>query len=175
MTDILPKPFTKDGLLQLLEKHLNHLKKHPNPTLDHIKDEDPHAPHISLHSPQKASQHTPASTWTTTSPQPSASSASGATMQPGTGLSPTTDINTSEHHYPLSASTIYAPSAAAQPGVNPNGLPFVPQQVPLPQHQVGQRRPLDMGEADLGPAAKRQQQHQQQAMYGTIQGMRSSR
>lgn len=30
MNDVLPKPFTKEGLLQMLEKHLSHLKKgHP--------------------------------------------------------------------------------------------------------------------------------------------------
>ncbi len=29
MNDVLPKPFTKEGLLQLLEKHLGHLKKIP--------------------------------------------------------------------------------------------------------------------------------------------------
>lgn len=27
MDDVLPKPFTKEGLLQMLEKHLQHLKK----------------------------------------------------------------------------------------------------------------------------------------------------
>lgn len=30
MNDVLPKPFTKEGLLQLLEKHLRHLKKVPD-------------------------------------------------------------------------------------------------------------------------------------------------
>ena len=29
MNDVLPKPFTKDGLLNMLEKHLAHLKKQP--------------------------------------------------------------------------------------------------------------------------------------------------
>ncbi|KAK3699323.1 kinase-regulated stress-responsive transcription factor skn7 [Vermiconidia calcicola] len=29
MNDVLPKPFTKEGLLAMLEKHLSHLKKHP--------------------------------------------------------------------------------------------------------------------------------------------------
>ncbi|KAK3052802.1 kinase-regulated stress-responsive transcription factor skn7 [Extremus antarcticus] len=29
MNDVLPKPFTKEGLLSMLEKHLSHLKKHP--------------------------------------------------------------------------------------------------------------------------------------------------
>ncbi|KAL9026109.1 MAG: hypothetical protein Q9196_005175 [Gyalolechia fulgens] len=30
MNDVLPKPFTKEGLLGMLEKHLGHLKKMPN-------------------------------------------------------------------------------------------------------------------------------------------------
>jgi osomolarity two-component system response regulator SKN7 len=34
MNDVLPKPFTKEGLLSMLEKHLGHLKKHPQPSLD---------------------------------------------------------------------------------------------------------------------------------------------
>ena len=29
MNDVLPKPFTKEGLLHMLEKHLGHLKKMP--------------------------------------------------------------------------------------------------------------------------------------------------
>ncbi|KAF2147258.1 uncharacterized protein K452DRAFT_293715 [Aplosporella prunicola CBS 121167] len=33
MNDVLPKPFTKEGLLQMLEKHLAHLKK-PSHTMD---------------------------------------------------------------------------------------------------------------------------------------------
>ena len=33
MNDVLPKPFTKEGLVTMLEKHLGHLKKHP-PGLD---------------------------------------------------------------------------------------------------------------------------------------------
>ena len=30
MNDVLPKPFTKEGLLNMLEKHLGHLKKLPD-------------------------------------------------------------------------------------------------------------------------------------------------
>ena len=30
MNDVLPKPFTKEGLLNMLEKHLSHLKKMPD-------------------------------------------------------------------------------------------------------------------------------------------------
>ena len=35
MNDVLPKPFTKEGLLNMLEKHLAHLKKMPD-TLDMV-------------------------------------------------------------------------------------------------------------------------------------------
>lgn len=35
MNDVLPKPFTKEGLLSMLEKHLGHLKK-PNPGMNTI-------------------------------------------------------------------------------------------------------------------------------------------
>ncbi|KAM0719035.1 hypothetical protein Q7P37_004940 [Cladosporium fusiforme] len=34
MNDVLPKPFTKEGLLSMLEKHLGHLKKHPQQALE---------------------------------------------------------------------------------------------------------------------------------------------
>lgn len=34
MNDVLPKPFTKEGLLSMLEKHLGHLKKHPQQPLE---------------------------------------------------------------------------------------------------------------------------------------------
>jgi len=34
MNDVLPKPFTKEGLLSMLEKHLGHLKKHSQQTLE---------------------------------------------------------------------------------------------------------------------------------------------
>ena len=34
MNDVLPKPFTKEGLLSMLEKHLSHLKNHPGGPMD---------------------------------------------------------------------------------------------------------------------------------------------
>jgi osomolarity two-component system response regulator SKN7 len=34
MNDVLPKPFTKEGLLSMLDKHLSHLKKHHGGSLD---------------------------------------------------------------------------------------------------------------------------------------------
>ena len=35
MNDVLPKPFTKEGLLNMLEKHLGHLKKLPD-GMEHV-------------------------------------------------------------------------------------------------------------------------------------------
>jgi hypothetical protein len=40
---VLPKPFTKEGLLSMLEKHLGHLKKHPQQPLD-LNPVQPSAP-----------------------------------------------------------------------------------------------------------------------------------
>ena len=46
MNDVLPKPFTKEGLMSMLDKHLGHLKKPspdappPSATRPSIKDED---------------------------------------------------------------------------------------------------------------------------------------
>ena len=48
MNDVLPKPFTKEGLMTMLDKHLGHLKKNPPPNMDSmgvpgkpsIKDEE---------------------------------------------------------------------------------------------------------------------------------------
>ncbi|KAI9772077.1 MAG: kinase-regulated stress-responsive transcription factor skn7 [Geoglossum simile] len=52
MNDVLPKPFTKEGLLTLLEKHLNHLKqKHPSPQTK--------SPASSWHSPSQLAGTSP--------------------------------------------------------------------------------------------------------------------
>jgi len=148
MSDILPKPFTKEGLLQLLEKHLNHLKKTPNPpTLDDIKHEDHHTHHTNLlNSPQKP--HTPASTWTSTnSPQ-----TSNTSHQHQPGLSPAAHTDASDH-------STYHMYAGAPVALNPNGLTYIAPPAPQPQ-LAGQRRPLDLSDAEMANA-KRQQQ-----MYG---------
>lgn len=40
MNDVLPKPFTKEGLLSMLEKHLSHLKK-PLPGMEPVNLQPP--------------------------------------------------------------------------------------------------------------------------------------
>jgi osomolarity two-component system response regulator SKN7 len=165
MADILPKPFTKEGLLQLLEKHLNHLKKHPNPTLEHIKEEDSHMQHhahLQMHSPQKPHHPSSTTSWT----------ASNSPQTPVTHQPPPSDASDHSQHYQLSSASLYGaphPSSAVpqQQAVNPNGLAFV---TGAPGQVVGQRRPLDLGEAEMGGGKR------QHTMYGAppgLQGMRS--
>src|ERR1700753_791560 len=68
MNDVLPKPFTKEGLLAMLEKHLAHLKKHgihgtdvtaaggmPAPPVQPL-----HAPHSSATGSIKTDDNSPA-------------------------------------------------------------------------------------------------------------------
>ncbi len=43
MNDVLPKPFTKEGLLSMLEKHLGHLKKMPNGMPNGMEPMVPHS------------------------------------------------------------------------------------------------------------------------------------
>jgi hypothetical protein len=98
MSDILPKPFTREGLLQLLEKHLPHLKKS---TL--IKDEE--HPLNALPSPNR----TPStSTWTTSN-------------SPNVSQHDTT-------FGVLGGSVLDNPMFGSQTGLNPNGLAYVPAQ-----------------------------------------------
>ncbi|KAI4280834.1 MAG: hypothetical protein L6R38_004141 [Xanthoria sp. 2 TBL-2021] len=81
MNDVLPKPFTKEGLLGMLEKHLGHLKKMPNGL-------DPMGPH----SAQSIAQTSAAqSLKDANSPNQSPSTISNW-HSPGTfqGISPTT-------------------------------------------------------------------------------------
>jgi hypothetical protein len=106
MSDILPKPFTREGLLQLLEKHLPHLKKQTM-----IKDEE--NPLNALPSPNRT--HTPSTTTWTTSSSPNVSQ-----HDPTFGS--------------LGGSVLDNPMFAAQTGLNPNGLAYVAAQ-PMTGHR----------------------------------------
>jgi hypothetical protein len=52
MNDVLPKPFTKEGLLTLLEKHLGHLKEHK-------QSPETKSPASSWHSPSQLAGASP--------------------------------------------------------------------------------------------------------------------
>jgi osomolarity two-component system response regulator SKN7 len=153
MNDILPKPFTKEGLLQILEKHLFHLKKpslvdpltRPSPapavsaiTLPggrgaHVKDED---------SPQKS----PATMSNWHSPNNI------------TGMSPAGSAHTDDYassmgvpgHHPVA---VYGLSPHAVTQLGPNGIPYTP--TGPPRRHIGE---ISGGE-DVAMSAKRQQMY----------------
>lgn len=80
MNDVLPKPFTKEGLLNMLEKHLGHLKQMPDGM-------EPMAPHAASSINQTSAGH---SLKDESSPAQSPSTISNW-QSPGqfTGISPT--------------------------------------------------------------------------------------
>lgn len=129
MSDILPKPFTREGLLALLEKHLSHIKKLS------IKEEDHAGPGSSVHSslshlasPNRSqTQASSPATWATNSPNVG----HGGIVQPASATDDTFPVG-----------------ALGAPLQTPNGLAYVPQ-------VAGQRRPLDMGDEPVG-GSKRQ-------------------
>jgi osomolarity two-component system, response regulator SKN7 len=171
MNDILPKPFTRESLLHLLEKHLGHLKKNNGleghtlvgGVLPRIKDEG-----HGIESPQKTPVGSSSAglggglgggsaAWN--------SSPGGSTVQmSAASLSPDLDY-ASMGHQPVGGTTGFG------------GIPTTPTGL----HHftgaggtqlVGQRRGIAeiSGGEDAGSVAKRQQQQQQ--MYGM--GMQQS-
>ena len=136
MNDVLPKPFTKEGLLAMLEKHLSHLKK------GH-QGMEPMPPPLKANNRSLKSEDSPA-----TSP---ATGSNWNSPNQLTGGSPS-NSNLGEEPYvvpaPYSQPVLHAPStqmyAPAASGI-------------LPQH-VGQRRPIDniTGGPEMTGDAKRQ-------------------
>ena len=149
MNDVLPKPFTKEGLLHMLEKHLVHLKK-PLTQVDGLaapqpvqiarqlvlKDED---------SPAKSP--VTGSTWNSPNPM--------------TGVSPVGSSVTEEYAQALQGQPVQHPGAY---GVNPLqaslGYNTSPQmQMQARQPSSAHRRQLSdiSGGDDINNPAKRQQ------------------
>ncbi|KAK5116905.1 hypothetical protein LTR62_006626 [Meristemomyces frigidus] len=151
MNDVLPKPFTKEGLLNMLEKHLLHLKKQP-PGMEHMSA--PPQPNA-LTSAKRSlkSEDSPATSPTTASNWNS----------PGnlTGLSPTT----SSHQDDTFMQTGPGPYAVQTPMGAPHlsyAAPSGPMGAPPRQQQAApsHRRALSDisgGAGDLGGDLKRQQ------------------
>ncbi|KAK5124520.1 hypothetical protein LTR85_001737 [Meristemomyces frigidus] len=163
MNDVLPKPFTKEGLLNMLEKHLSHLKKQspgmgapPPPSAmtsakRSMKSED-----------SPATSPATASNWNSPGGLPIVSPSSSnhpddPYMQgmhthagPGPGPGP----------YPVQSPMTPAPMYHASPGgamaAPPRGLPGPPiLQGPPPQHRRG-ISDISGGVPDMGGDAKRQ-------------------
>ena len=150
MNDVLPKPFTKEGCLSMLEKHLQHLKKKPT----HIDPMGaPPAPLVKLNRSIK-SEDSPATSPATASNWNSPGNFSG--------VSPAASQHPDDAH-------LYTPNSAGpysvQPAMRPppiyNGTPGGAIGVPLPPHQPHRRGISDIsgGPAEVGGDVKRQQMY----------------
>ena len=151
MNDVLPKPFTKEGLLHMLEKHLAHLKK----PIAHM-DGNMVAPQPLASTRQILKEEE--------SPAKSPATASWHSPNPVTGVSPVATGMSEEYMQAVHAN----PAAYAVQGVP--GMPAVAgnvpyntsPQMPMPGHppqQVGHRRQISdiSGGDNMNNPAKRQQ------------------
>ncbi|KAI4199506.1 MAG: hypothetical protein LQ350_004572 [Teloschistes chrysophthalmus] len=147
MNDVLPKPFTKEGLLSMLEKHLGHLKKLPNGM-------EAMGPHSASSIPQSAAQ----SLKDESSPNQSPSTIS-TWQSPGqfSGISPTTTGPNIFMQQPMHHGSGYA--------MDPSQMQFQQPQTPLgvPRQAVHRRQISDVTAGDeLNNDAKRQRMFAQQ-------------
>lgn len=113
MNDVLPKPFTKEGLLNMLEKHLGHLKKLPEGI-----EIMPNTASTMVHT------STPHSIKDESSPGQSPSTVSNW-QSPGqfSGISPTVTNTSSHFMQPVHTPTGY--------GIDHSAIQFQPPQTPL--------------------------------------------
>lgn len=146
MNDVLPKPFTKEGLLNMLEKHLSHLKKGAQP-IDPMGA--PPAP-ISRASRSLKTEDSPATSPATTNNWNSPNNMAG--------VSPASNHpDEAAGMYGMSSgATTYAPGMQPAPMYN-MGPMGAPRQPPPPQ-----RRPINDisgGPDGYGGDVKRQQMY----------------
>ncbi|KAK4999117.1 kinase-regulated stress-responsive transcription factor skn7 [Elasticomyces elasticus] len=149
MNDVLPKPFTKEGLLSMLEKHLAHLKKQP-PGLEHMVPQPPGPPQALAHTSAKASlksEESPATSPATVSnwnsPVGSSAADEYAHGHPGAyGIPPGSAMSQG------AGTPVYATSPSG-----PMGAPRPPQPPPH-RRQISE---ITGGPDDVTAASKRQQ------------------
>jgi osomolarity two-component system response regulator SKN7 len=152
MNDVLPKPFTKEGLLQMLEKHLAHLKK-PIAHADGMVAPQPLAATRQVLKEEESPAKSPATASNWNSPNQI------------TGVSPITSNVTDEYMQAVQGHPGH-PAHSAHPGtyaVNPmqaniayNASPQIAMQA---RQQAGHRRQISdiSGGDDMSNPAKRQQ------------------
>ena len=150
MNDVLPKPFTKEGLLHMLEKHLAHLKK----PISHM-DGGMVAPQPLASTRQVLKEESPAKSPATTS---------WNSPNPVAGVSPVTPAGLSEEYLQAVHSNPAAYAVQGVPGM-PHGNPYnTSPQMPMPGHaaqQAGHRRQISdiSGGDNMNNPAKRQQMY----------------
>lgn len=145
---MLPKPFTKEGLLHMLEKHLGHLKKIPDGM-------DALVPQTSSSMPQSSATQ---SLKDENSPTQSPSTIS-TWHSPGQfpGITPTHAAPPSHFMQPVPAQPPY--------GIDHNSLQYQPPQTPIgAPRQTQHRRQISelTGSDDITNDSKRQRMYTQQ-------------
>ncbi|KAF2711609.1 response regulator [Pleomassaria siparia CBS 279.74] len=143
MNDVLPKPFTKEGLLQMLEKHLIHLKKPVASHVDGMVAPQPLATTRQVLKEEESPAKSPATTSNWNSPN----------QLPG--VSPVATNVTEEYMHAVQTH----PGAYAVNPMQPN--PYqTSAQIPMPaRQQGGHRRQISdiAGGDEMNNPAKRQQ------------------
>lgn len=166
MNDVLPKPFTKEGLLSMLEKHLSHLKKQP-PGMEAMGAPPPPP---GMHSAKRSmkSEDSPVTSPATVSNWNSPGGLTG--VSPSNSTHPDDPYMQAVHNnagpppYPVQAGMAPQPMYHTSPG-GPMAAP--PRQQPGPP-TLGPPAPphrrdisqISGGVPEMGPESKRQQ------MYG---------
>lgn len=154
MNDVLPKPFTKDGLLDMLEKHLGHLKKMPE-GLDHIPQHAPSSINQSSTGQSLKDENSPAESPSTISNWQSPSQY---------GVSPTQAAAPSQFlqsmHPPGAYSQEHSPVTYQSPHTPVGGPPRQPI-----QHR---RQISEIGGDDLSSESKRQRIYDQHLVMGQM-------
>ena len=143
MNDVLPKPFTKEGLLQMLEKHLAHLKK-PMAHMDGIVAPQPLATARQVLKEEESPAKSPATaTWNSPNQLP--------------GVSPVGSNVTDEYMQAVHGN---AGPYAVNPMPGSMAFNTSPQLAMQARQQAGHRRQIsDISGGDaMNNPAKRQQQ-----------------
>ncbi|KAK5168876.1 kinase-regulated stress-responsive transcription factor skn7 [Saxophila tyrrhenica] len=149
MNDVLPKPFTKEGLLSMLEKHLSHLKKHPG-GIDAMA-----APPLPRSNRSLKTEDSPATSPATTTNWNSPNPMSG--VSPASNQADDSSMYSAPTPYPIQ----HGQPAPMYPPNTPMGAP--PRQ-PQPPHRRG-IGDISGGGPEMGDM-KRQQMYPPQPVMG---------
>lgn len=160
MNDVLPKPFTKEGLLNMLEKHLGHLKKQP-PGMEAMVAPPPS--NMSSAKRSLKSEDSPVtspatnSNWNSPGGQHTGVSPAGSTVQEDPYMQA---VHNNAGPAPFGVQAPIQPQPMYQ--TSPSGPMAAPPRQPNGPIQAQHRRgisDISGGAADVGGNAKRQQMY----------------
>lgn len=152
MNDVLPKPFTKEGLLAMLEKHLSHLKKQP-PGYDHM----PAPPPPALNSAKRSlkSEDSPVTSPATASNWNSPGNLAG--VSPSTSNQTDDPYMTAVQHSSAGPYPVQPMGAPQMYNTSPGGPMSAPGRQAIPQQHRRGISDISGGAGDRGADVKRQQ------------------